>query len=150
MIRVPFLSFLPQHRMSEFRLVKPETSIGAVEAERHRAEQIEIRLSELELKLTQHAQELNSEISSRVLRIQSRIESALRPFHVKAESNRLEEEADNLVSFSEGEGRTKHQLYAHNAREAMLELNETLRITREHLDALSGSVERMRTSVSGR
>ncbi len=108
----------------------------------------------LETRLVNHAEELKLQISERVLRIQSRIESALRPFQAKAERKRVEEDVDNIVSFSEtqesAEPRNKHELHAHNAREAMMELNDTLRITREHLDALSGSIERMKKSVAGR
>lgn len=123
-------------------------------SERERVRRLESRLSALELRLVTHAEDLKFQISERVLRIQSRIESALRPFQAKAERKRLEEDADNVVDFSDtqesGEPRDKHQLYARNAREAMMELNDTLRVTREHLEALSGSIQRMKKSVGSR
>ncbi len=123
-------------------------------------ERLEARLAALELRLVNQAEELKSQVADRVLRIQSRLESALKPFQTGTERSRrrseagtvMETEAKNVVDFipelSAGvEGRLLH---ARNAREAMVELNETLRLTREHLEALSGSIERMRRSVSGR
>ena len=123
-------------------------------AELGRGERVEARLEALEIRLVSHAEELKSQISGRVMRIQSRIERALRPFQPESERERVERLADNVVEFGkEGVEATKeidHDLHARNAREAILELNETLRVTREHLESLSSSIERMRESVSAK
>lgn len=122
--------------------------------EGERIHRVESRLSLLEVNLVEHAEELKQQVTERVLRIQSRIESALRPFNTKAERQRVEVEADNIVDFSENRGpidpQDRHVLYARNAREAMMELNETLRVTQEHLDSLARMVDRMKRSVASR
>lgn len=86
------------------------------------------------------------------MRIQSRIERAMRPFQPESERMRAERSADNILEFGidhPGKSETSEgTLYARNACEAMSELNETLRVTREHLEALFGSIERMKRSVS--
>ena len=78
----------------------------------------------------------------------------MRPFQPESERQRTERSADNVVEFGREvaveESPVDHQLHLRNARAAMKELNETLRLTREHLEALSGSIERMRRSVSDR
>ncbi len=123
-------------------------------AELGRGERLEARLEALEIRLISHAEELKAQIAGRVMRIQSRLERALRPFQPESERERGERQADNVVEFGkEGEQVVKevdHELHARNAREAMLELNETLRVTREHLESLSSSIERMRESFSAK
>lgn len=123
-------------------------------AELGRGERLEARLEALEIRLISHAEELKAQIAGRVMRIQSRLERALRPFQPESERERVERQADNVVEFGkEGEQVVKevdHELHARNAREAMLELNETLRVTREHLESLSSSIERMRESFSAK
>lgn len=115
---------------------------------------MEARLEALEERLIAHAEELKSQISGRVMRIQSRIERALRPFQPESERERVERNADNVVEFGkEGEVNDEpvdHLLHARNAREAMFELNETLRVTREHLESLESRIEQMREALASR
>lgn len=115
---------------------------------------MEARLEALESRLISHAEELKSQIAGRVMRIQSRIERALRPFQPESERERVERNADNVVEFGKEGVETNepvdHLLHACNAREAMLELNETLRVTREHLESLASSIEQMRASLAAR
>ncbi len=149
MIRVPFFP------MSRGR-VGQAPSLGAPSSYSPTAEEdrIEARLSSLERRLVTHAEELNQQVCHRVMRIQSRLERAMRPFQPESERQRTERSADNVVEFGREvaveESPVDHQLHLRNARAAMKELNETLRLTREHLEALSGSIERMRRSVSDR
>ncbi len=154
MIRVPFFPLpRPKSELEPLQNVaRSEAPVLDVTAEEDR---IEARLSSLELRLVAHAEELKTQVSQRVMRIQSRVERALRPFQPESERKRAERSADNVIEFGidmpGGEpGDSRHQLHARNARAAMHELNDTLRLTREHLEALSGSIERMRRSVDGR
>lgn len=153
MIRVPFFS------SSEGRITRDEglasvTMESPTTAELGRGERLEARLEALEIRLLSHAEELKAQIAGRVMRIQSRLERALRPFQPESERERVERHADNVVEFGkEGDLVVKevdHGLHACNAREAMLELNETLRVTREHLESLSSSIERMRESFAAK
>ena len=116
-------------------------------------ERFEERLLSLEQRLVSHAEELKSQLSDRVMRIHSRVERAMRSFQPESERQRFERVADNVVEFGFVPARETtlpeaHLLNARNARAAIRELNETLRQTREHLEALSGSVEKMRRAVS--
>ncbi len=153
MIRVPFFP-LPQSKSEldpssrELRDETPALENTAAE------DRIEARLSSLELRLVAHAEELKMQVSQRVMRIQSRVERALRPFQPDSERKRVERSADNIIEFGADvlgpDSDSKRLLHARNARAAMHELNDTLRLTQEHLEALSGSIERMRRSVAGR
>ncbi len=149
MIRVPFF---PLHR-SKSENVAPLKEVPSY-PDTAETDLIEARLSSLELRLVAHAEELKMQVSQRVMRIQSRVERAIRPFQPESERKRTERSADNIVEFGMDlaeEGRQgDHPLHARNARAAMNELNETLRLTREHLEALSGSIERMRRSMAER
>lgn len=153
MIRIPFLSSADSESRLEARPF-PAFPKETLSPDRERTDRVEVRLSALESRLVSHAEELKSCIGARVMRIQCRIERAMRPFQPESERMRLERGADNILEFgSERPGRaeTKDEaLHARNAREAMLELNETLRTTREHLEALFGSIERMKRSVADR
>lgn len=153
MIRVPFFS-APAPRFDHADLALPSSREATVLDEGERMRRVESRLTLLEVNLVEHAEELKEQVTERVVRIESRIESALRPFHAKTERQRVEDEADNVVEFSENRGpvdpQDRHLLYARNAREAMNELNETLRLTREHLDSLSRMVDRMKRSAASR
>ena len=110
---------------------------------------IEARLATLELKLVSHAEELKLQVSERVLRIQSRLENAMKPFQSQAEAGETGEGVDNVIAFVT-DAKHLHHLHATNACEALNELNQTLRLTREHLEALASSVDRMRQAVSKR
>lgn len=153
MIRVPFFtnSDSRELRHSGLTSVSSDPQPGS---ESSRGERMEARLEALEGRLISHAEELKSQIAGRVMRIQSRIERALRPFQPESERERVERNADNVVEFGkEGEVSDEpvdHLLHARNAREAMLELNETLRVTREHLESLARSIEQMRESLAAR
>ncbi|MBU6181024.1 MAG: hypothetical protein KGR69_15260 [Verrucomicrobia bacterium] len=111
-----------------------------------RADRVEARLAALEDRLVSHAEELKLNIDNRVMRIQSRVERAMGPF----QPGGLDQGAANVLDFRNDDNGSAAQqaLHVRNAREALLELNETLRDTRVHLEALSGSIERMKRSIS--
>ncbi len=142
MIRVPFFSssrskFHLEYGGAEWKGEMP--AVGSTAPE----DRIEARLSSLEHRLVSHAEELKIQVSERMMRIQSRVEGALRPFQSESEPNGGG--ADNVIEFG---GVSDHQLRARNAHAAMRELNETLRFAQEHLEAISGSIERMRRSAA--
>jgi hypothetical protein len=124
-----------------------ETQSGASETER--VEVIEARLAALERKLVRHAEDLKVQVSDRVLRIQSRLENAMKPFEVESPEMELDGNDSNILSFA-GEFTQLHHLHATNGCTALNDLNQTLKATREHLEALASSVERMKRSVSKR
>jgi hypothetical protein len=153
MIRVPFFTSSESRERHHSGSVSfgPESQPGSVAV---RGDRMESRLEALEFRLISHAEELKCQIAERVLRIQSRIERALHPFEPISGSGPIEPIADNVLEFGKDGGvsneSVNHLLHASNAREAMLELNETLRVTREHLESLSSSIERMRASLAAR
>ena len=147
MIRVPFSSASDVRSSAATGTARPpRRADGAPTSEEERVAWIEARLAALEAKLVSHAEELKSQVSERVVRIQSRLENAMRPFHPGGEAEKGEDEAVNVVPFAAASP-DLHHLHASNAREALHELNQTLTLTREHLEALSSSVDRMRQSV---
>ena len=148
MIRVPFSSASEARTVTEV-MRAPLRADGTPASEEERVAMIEARLATLEVKLVSHAEELKIQISERVVRIQSRLENAMRPFEGGIEENASGDGAQNVVPFA-AESKDQHHLHASNAREALNELNQTLRLTREHLEALSSSVDRMRQSVTKR
>ncbi len=148
MIRVPFSSASEARQVTDVART-PRRADGTPASEEERVAMIESRLANLEVKLVSHAEELKHQISERVVRIQSRLENAMRPFEGGIDENALDEGVMNVVPFG-GESKDQHHLHASNAREALNELNQTLRLTREHLEALSSSVDRMRQSVANR
>lgn len=153
MIRVPFFTTSDSRELRHRGLASVPSDNQPV-SESSRGDRMEARLEALEGRLISHAEELKSQIAGRVMRIQSRIERALRPFQPESERERVERNADNVVEFGkEGEvtdDPVDHLLHACNAREAMLELNETLRVTREHLESLASRIEQMRESLAAR
>ena len=148
MIRVP-LSTVSDARPGQESIRQSVRPDGSPINEKERVEMIEARLATLELKLVSHAEELKLQVSERVMRIQSRLENAMKPFQSPAETGEIGEGADNVVAFVT-DAKHLHHLHASNACEALNDLNQTLRLTREHLEALSSSVDRMRQAVSRR
>lgn len=153
MIRVPFFSSTAASADAP-QVLTPVISTPEFSQDAGKSDRLEARLEALEVRLVSHAEELKSQIAGRVMRIHSRIERALRPFQPESEREKVERSTDNIVEFGNSHrsksGTPDPLLHARNAREAMLELNETLRVTREHLEALSGSIDRMRKSVESR
>lgn len=153
MIRIPFF-FHPDSELGRDSHSLPPLPREALASERDRIDRVEARLSTLEERLVSHAEELKSNIGNRVMRIQSRVERAIKPFEPSSERRKGEGGADNILEFGTdrpGTGLSPGELHARNAQEALLELNETLRDTREHLEALFGSIDRMKRSMpSGR
>lgn len=107
-------------------------------------EQIEARIAALELRLVDHAEELTQQITSRVERIQSRVERALLPFSDASEG--ADAAGANVLEFTAASS-PSHYLHSVNAREALYDLTQALLSTSEHLDALGRSVARMKQSV---
>lgn len=114
-------------------------------------EQLETRMLLLENRLSHHAEELKTSLFQRVERIESRVVRAL----VTLGSREAEEsEAANVVEFSGfgtddsgNENREVHHLPASAAVSALNELNDTLELTRNHMEALDASVSRMREAL---
>ncbi|MCG8601649.1 MAG: hypothetical protein MI807_16015 [Verrucomicrobiales bacterium] len=106
--------------------------------ERKSTEEIDARISLLESKLASHAEELKENVTERVDRIESRFHRAL----VSLGSPEGEEE-EKVVEFK-SDAVTLHHLPATAALSCLNELNDTLQLTRDHVDALEESVDRMR------
>ncbi|MEX2577501.1 MAG: hypothetical protein WD342_00465 [Verrucomicrobiales bacterium] len=141
MIRVPISTVpeaLPNSPRNEPPVCGSEPESGA-----RKAAAIEARLDHLELRLVEHAEGFKGEILERVERIQGRLENAMKPFLADGETGN---DAENVVEFDSGE-KDLHHLHVNNAREALNELNRTLRHSLEHLEALGNSVERMKRAV---
>lgn len=151
MIRIPFSttpdssSQTPAEAISGTDFTKPAGTFPGDEGSRD--ETLEARVSAMELKLTTHAEELASQVSDRVERIRCRIDKAMQSF--LAEESVDSEAAEKVVEFETDE-KQLHHLNACNARDAINELNQTLKITQEHLAALDCTVERMKGQVHGR
>ena len=140
MIRIPFSS-------------DAETSqSGTTSAQRERlaalggkSVSLELRMEKLESKLESHASDLKARVTERVDRIESRIQRAM----TTLSGERDEESAGNVIEFA-AEAKSMHHLPTASAISALNELNSTLKQTREHLNALSVSVEQMRKAVPRR
>lgn len=104
-------------------------------------DQLESRMRLLETKLGQHAEELKINIVKRVERIESRVTRAL----VSMGSESEEIGAHNVVEF-QGES-VAHHLPTSSAVSALNELNDTLELTRSHMEALNRSVSKMRQTL---
>lgn len=102
-------------------------------------EEVDARISMLEAKLTSHAEQLKANITDRVARIESRFHRALISLGSEAES----EGQGNVVEFKSDQVNL-HHLPATAALHALNELNDTLQLTRDHVEALGESVARMR------
>lgn len=110
---------------------------------RDTSDELESRLHLLESTLSAHAEELKRGVTERVERIESRFHRAMISLTLDDEGN----EAANVVEF-EGDDSVLHHLPTTAAIDAINELNDTLQLTREHLDALGSSVARMRRSFA--
>jgi len=115
------------------------------------AEQTEERLRFMEETLARHAGEIHSSALERIGRIESRVHRAV----FLLSSDAAEQCEENVVEFcgaGGGAGGTvgHHALPAKAAQDALFELNATLKVTREHLDALGSSVRRLRAAVGKR
>ena len=137
MIRIPFTA---DSQTSS----KRAESLHAEDAPRSggKSQSLEVRMDLLESKLEVHARDLKSRVTERVERIESRIHRAMNSLCGEAE----EDGAENVVEFVSGE-KSLHHLPTTSAISALNELNATLQQTKEHLDALSQSVARMRQSI---
>lgn len=150
MIRVPFFpSSSVATEKAGFR--RDSASPDALAHDQDGLARLEARLSSLEVGLREHSEELKQQVSARVLKIQCRLENALHPFQPEIEGSAAADGAKNVLSFENPQHRLspeqRNLLHLRNAREAMKELNETLRATREHLEALDSSVEKMRHRI---
>ncbi len=97
----------------------------------------------LESKLANHAEDLKDTVSERVDQIESRFHRAMRSLSGKDGDS---EAMENVIEFA-AEHLELHHLPTTAALEALHDLNLTLQLTREHLDALGASVNRMRAAV---
>jgi hypothetical protein len=104
----------------------------------HSTKDIDSRISMLESKLASHAMEMKENVTERVDRIESRFHRAM----VSLGSSE-EQEGDKVVEFR-SDTVTLHHLPATAALNCLNELNDTLQLTRDHVEALEESVDRMR------
>ena len=133
MIRIPFSAASESgDEPSGFPLHKRES------ARRHSTEDIDTRISMLESNLASHAEEMKENVTERVDRIESRFHRAM----VSLGSSE-EQEDDKVVEF-QSDTVTLHHLPATAALNCLNELNDTLQLTRDHVEALEESVDRMR------
>ena len=137
MIRIP-LSTVP-----EARVLSSGDEPLTVSSSGRSIDAIDARLDHLELRLVAHAEEFRGEMVERVERIHCQLENAMKPFKPDDETGEV---VHNVVEFRAEES-DFHHLHAKNACEALSELNRTLRSSREHLEALSHSVERMKRAI---
>lgn len=138
MIRIPFSSDSETSSVESTPAQREKlASLGG-----QKKESLEVRMGMLESKLEIHARDLKARVTERVERIESRIHRAMNTISGGAD----EETAGNVIEFT-SEDTSLHHLPAASALTALNELNATLKQTREHLDALSLSVDQMRRSV---
>ena len=137
MIRIP-LSTVP-----EASVLSDGNESLTVSSSGRSIDAIDARLDHLELRLVAHAEEFRGDMVDRVEQIHCQLEHAMKPFKADAETGEV---ARNVVEFRAEES-DFHHLHANNACEALSELNRTLRNSREHLEALSHSVERMKRAI---
>lgn len=135
MIRIPFSTGSEARDVSSTSARDVSDSLGA-------REQLESRMRLLEAKLGLHAEELKASIEQRVKRIESRVSRAL----VSLGSEVDVEDVENVVEFQTS-GSEMHHLPAAAALAALNELNDTLELTRNHMEALDRSVSRMRSAL---
>jgi hypothetical protein len=96
----------------------------------------------LESRLEYHAEELKDDVSRRVERIESRFDRAMKSISPSEDAP----DSANVIEFL-SEPANLHHLPATAAIDALNELNDTLRLTRVHLEALGASVAKMRRAV---
>jgi dGTP triphosphohydrolase len=145
MIRIPFLGHSSELDAAQRQLgLSSPGNQSWDHGSAPQREQIEARIAALELRLVDHAEELTQQLTSRVERIQSRVERALLPFSETCEGS--DAGAQNVVEFTAASS-PSHYLHSVNAREALHDLTQALLSTSEHLDALGRSVARMKQSV---
>ncbi len=111
---------------------------------RETSAELEARMRLLESTLSAHAEDLKTGVTERVDRIESRFHRAMTTLTSDDEGN----EAANVLEFEAGDV-SLHHLPTTAALDALNELNDTLQLTREHLEALGNSVARMRRSFAG-
>ena len=140
MIRIPNPSGGPAHRSPTAGLT---TKPGEIVHEQT-TDRLEIRMDLLESKLATHADDLKETVSERVDQIESRFCRAMLSLSGKDGEGEVME---NVIEFA-AEHLEMHHLPTTAALEALHDLNSTLQLTKEHLDALGGSVSRMRDAVS--
>lgn len=136
MIRIPFSSATEPGETR--RKTRPR---GPVEDFPELSGDLDERIAALETNLTTHAEELTRNVVSRVDRIESRFHRAL----VSMGGDEEKLETENVIEFTSDQV-SLHHLPTVAALEALNELNHTLRLTREHVDALSDTVTRMKRS----
>lgn len=139
MIRIPFSSGASSHGPAETDL----NSHAGEFVRGQKTDGLEIRMELLETKLASHADDLKETVTERVDQIESRFHRAMRSLSGKDGEN---EAMENVIEFA-AEHVEMHHLPATAALEALHDLNLTLQLTREHLDALGASVNRMRDAV---
>ena len=133
MIRIPF-SAAPESEEKPSGFPRHQRESARPQS----AEDIDARISMLESKLASHAEELKENVTQRVDRIESRFHRAM----VSLGSSK-EQEGEKVVEF-QSDAVTLHHLPAAAALNCLNELNDTLQLTRDHVEALEESVDRMR------
>lgn len=108
-----------------------------------KTDRLEIRMDLLESRLASHADDLKETVTERVDQIESRFCRAMRSLSGKDGECEVME---NVIEFA-AEHVGMHHLPTTAALEALHDLNLTLQLTKEHLDALGGSVSRMRDAI---
>ena len=139
MIRIPFSGRASSHGPAATDL---GSHAGDVVSEQ-KTDGLEIRMELLEAKLASHAGDLKETVTERIDQIESRFNRAMRSLSGKGGEN---EAMENVIEFA-AEHVEMHHLPTTAALEALHDLNLTLQLTREHLDALGASVNRMREAV---
>ncbi len=142
MIRIPFSGSTSTHGSAASRLRAHTDEIMPEES--GKVDRLDMRMHLLEDKLASHAEDLQSNVAERVDQIESRFERAMRSLCADDASG---DSIENVIEFA-AENVELHHLPTTAALEALNDLNDTIRLTREHLDALGTSVARMRDAVA--
>jgi len=113
---------------------------------------MEQRLRILESAVVKNAIELRDRVSERLERIEQKLDSEV--FHLTGEETQVAPDFsnvaidNNVVVFPSNMHVESDRLVQHTATEFLSEFSETLTVTREHLEALTQSISKMRVELS--
>ena len=139
MIRIPSPSASGSSSLNHQTDAMPEPARNVT------ASALESRLHLLEETLGHHAEDLKANVAERSERIESRFDRAI---GLLAKEEGEEADREKIIEFAADSIQTP-ELPASAALNALHELNETILLTREHLEALGCSVAQMKRSLAG-
>ncbi len=144
----PLRSHSTEGDPAPLRAVKPEA--GKLDFDK--LSQMEQRLRILESAVVKNAIELRDRVSERLERIEKKLDSEVMNLtgeepQIAPDFSNLEID-NNVVVFPSNMHVESDRLVQHTATEFLSEFSETLTVTREHLEALTQSISKMRVELS--